>query len=324
MGRMGVPMALRLAEAGIALTVQNRSAQRCDPLVAAGAQRVQTPADVARHADVIFTMLADGAAAHAVFEGADGLVAALRPGTVVVEMSTIGPQDATALAQRCAAQGATMLDAPVSGSITAAAAGTLLFMVGGAREAYAQVLPLLEIMSAKQMLLGRSGAGAAMKLAVNCVVAVTNQAISEALVLAEASGIRSELAYDVLEASAIASPFLSVKRRGYLAPEDEPVFFASDLMHKDLELAGALARAVGAPLPAAGAARRALQWASEAGFGDADFSIVAELLRRARRSEDAKGAPAATCLEPTIRAEVARTWPLGDDDAERRATARRR
>lgn len=288
MGRMGRPMAGRLLEAGFPVVVQNRTRSACDEAAALGAEVVDSPREVAERCEVVFTMLADGAAAEQVYRGPGGLLEAIGPGMVLVEMSTIGPALATSLAEDCAGRGASLLDAPVSGSITAAAAGVLLFMVGGEEAALSRVSPYLEAMSAKQIHLGASGGGAAMKLAVNCVVATTNAALAEALALAEGYGIEGERAYDVLESSAVASPFVKVKRRGYLQPDEEAVFFSVDLMLKDVELAATMAAEVGAALPSAAATALGLALARDAGAGAADFSAVAEILRQYRGGAGAR------------------------------------
>jgi 3-hydroxyisobutyrate dehydrogenase-like beta-hydroxyacid dehydrogenase len=168
----------------------------------------------------------------------------------------------------------------VSGSTALAEQGTLTTMAGGPAEAFERVRPVLAALTARQVHLGPAGAGAAMKLAVNIMIAATNQAVAEALALAADAGITPASAYDTLAASAVSSPFLGYKRDAYLGG-DAPVAFTTALMAKDLELALDLAAAAGLPLPAATAARRSLADACAAGYADADFSCVARLLRPA-------------------------------------------
>jgi 3-hydroxyisobutyrate dehydrogenase len=241
-------------------------------------------ADLAAGSELVITMLADGQAARDVWCGPDGLLAACRPGCTGVDMSTTGPSAAREIAAEAARHGADFLDAPVSGSTALAAQGTLTTMVGGPAEAFERVRPVLAALTARQLHLGPAGAGAAMKLAVNIMIAATNQAVAEALALAADAGITPASAYDTLTASAVSSPFLGYKRDAYLADgtgPQIPVAFTAALMAKDLDLALSLAGQAGLPLPVATAARRSLAEACAAGYADADFSCVARLLRPA-------------------------------------------
>ena len=247
-------MAHNVLTAGFPLTVWNRRAERCDQLAAAGAIVAADLPELARSADVVVTMVADGDAARAILVDG-GLLDALRPGAVVLEMSTIGPLAATALAREAATRDVTLLDAPVSGSISVAEAAQLFAMVGGDVGAYERIRPVLDAMTKAHVHVGRSGAGAAMKLAVNGVIAVTNEAIAEALVLAERYGIVRETAYDVLAGGAVASPFVLYKRESFLHPETAPVGFTTALMRKDLALALALGADLDVPLPGGGGGR---------------------------------------------------------------------
>ena len=283
LGRMGLPMATRLADglAGrdVSLTVWNRTASRAAPLAARGVPVAGSLPDLAAGSDVLITMLADGQAARDVWCGPGGLLAACPPGCTGVDMSTTGPRAAREIAAEAARHGADFLDAPVSGSTVLAAQGTLTAMAGGPAEAFERVRPVLAAFTARQLHLGPRAPGAAMKLAVNIMIAATNQAVAEALALAADAGITPARAYDTLAASAVSSPFLGYKREAYLADGGTPVAFTTALMAKDLELALSLADGAALPLPVAAAARRSLDDACAAGFADADFSCVARLLR---------------------------------------------
>jgi 3-hydroxyisobutyrate dehydrogenase len=285
LGHMGLPMATRLADHGLTLTVWNRTASRAAPLAARRVPVAGSPAALAAGSDVLITMLADGQAAREVWSA---LLPACRPGCTGVDMSTTGPSAAREIAAEAARHGADFLDAPVSGSTALAEQGTLTTMVGGPAEAFERVRPVLAALTARQLHLGPAGAGAAMKLAVNILIAATNQAVAEALALAADAGIAPASAYDTLAASAVSSPFLGYKRAAYLA-DNAPVAFTTALMAKDLELALDLAAAAGLPLPAATAARRSLVQACAAGHADADFSCVAHLLRPTVNSPRAEG-----------------------------------
>jgi 3-hydroxyisobutyrate dehydrogenase-like beta-hydroxyacid dehydrogenase len=275
-GRMGLPMARNLLGAGFPLVVWNRTAERTVPLANEGATAVPEPAALGT-ADIVITMVSDGAAARTVLVES-GLLDALAPSSIVVEMSTIGPTAVAELASEADRRGIYLLDAPVSGSVSVAEKAQLFAMVGGDREAYERVTPVLDAMTKGHMLVGPSGAGAAMKLAVNAMIAVTNESLAETLALAEGFGIERERAYDVLAAGVLASPFLLYKRGAFLHPETEPVAFTTALMRKDASLAQDLAERRGVRLPAAAAAAGVLEEAVRAGLADADMASVIRLL----------------------------------------------
>lgn len=275
-GRMGLAMAGNLLGAGFPLLVWNRTPERCAPLVAAGATAAADPAELAV-ADVVVTMVADGQAAHSVLVES-GLLDGLRPGSVVLEMSTIGPTAVAELAAEATRRDVRLLDAPVSGSVSVAEAAQLFAMVGGDREAYEAATPVLDAMTKGHTLLGPSGSGAAMKLAVNAMIAVTNESLAETLALAEQFGIERARAYDVLAGGALASPFLQYKRGAFLCPETEPVAFTTTLMQKDIVLAQDLAGRLGVRIPAAAAAAAVIDEAVDSGLADADIASVLGLL----------------------------------------------
>jgi len=275
-GRMGLAMAHNLLRAGFPLLVWNRTADRCAPLVDEGATAAAEPTDLAA-ADIVVTMVSDGPAARAVLVES-GLLDELRPGSVVLEMSTIGPAAVAELAAEACRHHLYMLDAPVSGSVSVAEEAQLFAMVGGEREAYERAAPVLDAMTKGHMLLGPSGAGAAMKLAVNSMIAVTNESLAETLTLAQRFGIDRELAYDVLAGGVLASPFLLYKRGAFLHPDKEPVAFTTALMRKDASLALDLAARLRVRLPAAAAAAGVLEEAVGRGLADADMASVITLL----------------------------------------------
>jgi 3-hydroxyisobutyrate dehydrogenase/2-hydroxy-3-oxopropionate reductase len=268
-------MARSVLGAGFPLTVWNRTAARADGLVAAGARMAGSPRELAEAADVVVTMVADGDALAALLHGDDGLLAGFGPDSVLVDMSTIGPAAAASFAAEVTAAGAAWVDAPVSGSTALAEQGALTLMVGGTPEAVARVTPVLEAMGQKIMHLGPAGSGAAMKVVVNAVLAVINEAIAEGLVLAERSGIDRETAYDVFAGGVAAAPYVLYKREAFVRPEETPVAFTIDLMRKDLRLAFALAEELGVPLAAVRAADEVLARAD----GKADLARVADVVR---------------------------------------------
>lgn len=285
LGRMGLPMAINLMRPGRQLTVWNRTTSRCQPLAEQGAQVADTPSRLAAASDVVITMLADAAALEEVLAGPAGILDGAQPGCLVVDMSTIGPVAAGHFAGIASQHGAGFVDAPVSGSVASAESGVLLTMVGGTALQFAQVQPVLAAMTAQQMHLGPAGTGAAMKVALNMMIAATNQAVAETLLLAEHLGIDRASAYQVLQSSAVSSPFVSYKRDGYLSPSASAVAFTVDLMRKDLALALSLARDHGLGLPGAQAADLALAAASAQGLGSADMTCVLESLVRSSLEE---------------------------------------
>jgi len=283
LGRMGAPMAHALLRGGFPLTVHNRTVDRARPLAEAGADVATTPAEAAAAADVIITMLADGDAVAAVIEGPDGVLEGARGGSTCIEMSTIGPARARGLAERTAQHGVTLLDAPVSGSVALAESATLTTLVGGDRSRFEQVRPVLAAMTRAQLWLGPSGAGAAMKLGLNGLIAATNQAVAEALVVAERCGIDRALAYEAIVQSAVGSPFVQYKREAFVFPSDGPVAFPLSLMEKDLELLESLAGTLGLELAAARASREAIAAARGSQGDDVDLAAVAQALRETAR-----------------------------------------
>jgi 3-hydroxyisobutyrate dehydrogenase-like beta-hydroxyacid dehydrogenase len=264
------------------VTVFNRTRQRADDLAArTGATVAETPRGAAEAADFVLVSLADDAAVLGAYHGPDGLLAGLRPGAVVLEASTVAPQTVKGLGAPVAQRAATLLDAPVSGSVPVVERGELTFMVGGDPAALDLARPVLAPLSAEVVHLGDLGTGAAMKLAVNAVVFGLNQALSEALVLAERAGVDRQAAYRVFAASAVAAPYVRYKRDAFEHPDGTPVAFMLDLVAKDLALIGALAADTGSRMAQADTNRRVVAEAIGAGWGDRDISAVADYLRAA-------------------------------------------
>ena len=272
-GRMGAAMVARLLGAGHRVTVYNRTASRAS---ATGAAVASVAREAAAAADIVICSLADDAAVEAVY---GSLIEGLRPGAVVLETSTIHPDTVRALAPKVEARSATLLDAPVSGSVPVVQLGQLTFMVGGPSDALDRARPVLECLAAQVHHVGPVGAGATMKLAVNAVVHALNQAIAESLVLVEKSGIDRELAYDVLESSAVAAPFVRYKREAFLHPESTPVAFALSLVAKDLALIDSLAASAGARMDQLATNRRIVLEALSFGYAERDLSALATFLR---------------------------------------------
>jgi 3-hydroxyisobutyrate dehydrogenase-like beta-hydroxyacid dehydrogenase len=279
-GRMGSAMAGRLVEAGHDVSVFNRTKSRAAALAEEHDIAVAATArEAASSADVVVVSLADDAAVRAAYLGADGLVAGLRAGTVVADTSTVDPATIQALGGDVARVGATLIDTPVSGSVSSVQSGKLLVMAGGNEAALARAQPVLDAFASRVISLGPLGSGATMKLVVNSMVHGLNAALAEALVLAEKAGVVRSAAYEVIASSAVAAPFVLYKRAAYENPDDTPVAFALDLVAKDLDLVATLAARVGADVPQLVTNRAVVQRAIDAGLGQADLSALAALFR---------------------------------------------
>ena len=275
-GRMGAAMVGRLAGAGHHVVAYNRTRERATAL---GVDVASTPQEAAAGAEVVVVSLADDPAVASVYHDDAGLVAGLREGAVVLETSTVHPDTIRALAPLVADRGAMLLDTPVSGSVSVVERGELTVMAGGDPAALDRVRPVLDAFAARVFHLGALGNGAVMKLVVNSVVHALNQALSEALVLAEKAGLPREAAYEVLAASAVAAPFVQYKRAAFEHPEDTPVAFMLDLVAKDLALIDDLAGKVGARMDQLAANRAVVAAALKAGYGTRDLSALADYLR---------------------------------------------
>src|SRR5918995_6700139 len=281
-GRMGGAMVGTLRRAGFDVVAWNRDRGKCDAVArTSGSQVAGSASEAAEAADVVLTSLADDAAVRAVY--ADAL-SGFHDGQVVLEMSTIAPETVRAIEPSVRARGATLLDAPVSGSVPVVERGELLIMAGGDAEALDRARPVLEAMSSKILRVGGLGTGATMKLAVNALVHGLNAALSESLVLAERAGVDRTAAYEVFASGAAAAPYVLYKRAAFERPDETPVAFRLDLVGKDLDLILELARATGAPMPQAETNRDVVRAALATGLADHDISAVAEYLRDVART----------------------------------------
>ncbi len=278
LGSMGAPLAGRLLP-GNTVYGTNRTKARAATLIEQGLLWRDTPREVAQNAQVLFSMVTDDAALAAITSGRDGILAGLRPGTVYAEMSTVSPQASRELAGQIRAAGASMIDAPVSGSVPAARSGTLSIMAGGLEAAFLAVAPLLRQLGRSVTHVGGNGQGLLLKLAINISLAAQMLAFSEGMLLAERGGIDPELAARAMTDSAIGSPMLQA-RAPLVLDLPEQAWFDVQLMHKDIRLALAAARAAGVPLPSASVADSVLGRAEEMGYAHRDIAGLFEVLGR--------------------------------------------
>jgi 3-hydroxyisobutyrate dehydrogenase-like beta-hydroxyacid dehydrogenase len=278
LGSMGAPIAGRLLQGNIVYGT-NRTRAKASTLIEQGLIWRDTPREVAAAVQVVFSMVTDDAALAAITDGPDGILAGLRPGSVYVDMSTVSPQASRELATRVRSTGASMIDAPVSGSVPAAETGTLAIMVGGPEAAFQAVEPLLQQLGRSITHAGPNGQGLLLKLAINISLAAQMLAFSEGVLLAERGGIDPQLAIEAMTGSAIGSPMLQT-RAPLVLDLPEQAWFDVQLMHKDIRLALEAARQSGVPLPAASAADTALGWAEEMGYGHRDIAGLYQVLDR--------------------------------------------
>lgn len=278
LGTMGSGMAGQLLKAGFPLAVYNRHSERAAALVKAGARLASSPRQAAEHADVILSMVADDPASRNVWLGEDGALRGARTGAVAVECSTLSPAWVRELAAAATARGCELLDAPVTGSRTHAASGELLFLAGGDAGALERARPVLKAMSKDIIHLGPSGSGALMKLLNNFLCGVQAASLAEALAVIERSGLDREKALGILANGAPGSPLLKALS-SRMTERAYSVYFALHLMQKDLGYAMAEARTHEVSLRTAAPALERFQQASEQGWGQQDFSAVAEALR---------------------------------------------
>jgi 3-hydroxyisobutyrate dehydrogenase-like beta-hydroxyacid dehydrogenase len=276
-GAMGSRLAGRLLDAGQRVCGTNRTRSKAEPLIERGLVWRPTPREVAASSEVIFSMVSDDAALESISSGPDGILAALAPGKVYVDMSTVSPGASTALAERVRSTGASMLDAPVSGSVPQAQAGTLAIMVGGDEEAFRRVEPLLRELGRTARHVGANGQGLVLKLAINISLAAQPLAFSEGLLLAERSGIDPRVAAQVMSESPIGSPMLQARVPMFLDPHHQ-AWFDMQLMQKDIRLARQAAEHLGLPTPSAVLADDVLQRARELGYEHRDIAAFHELL----------------------------------------------
>jgi 3-hydroxyisobutyrate dehydrogenase len=280
LGLMGSGMARRLLGAGFSLTVYNRSRERAATLAAEGAQVAPSPREAAAGAGVVVTMVADDAAARAVWLGEQGVLAGVGRGTVLVECSTVSVGWIEELARAASAAGCELLDAPVTGSRSHAASGELLFLVGGSAAALETARPVLAAMSRGIVHVGATGRGALLKLVNNFLCGVQAASLAEALAVIERSGLDRAKALEVLTSGAPGSPLVKTLSARMTARDYTPNFTLR-LMAKDLTYAIREAGRHGVPLATAASALAVYEQAIARGRAEEDFSVIVEPLRKA-------------------------------------------
>ncbi len=278
-GLMGRGMARSLIRKGHALCIYNRTRAKAEEVAKAGGRVAATPAEAARGADVVFTMLADPAAVAACFEGPDGILSTLQKGAIVIDSSTVSPPSTRRMADLVAAKGGRLLDAPVFGSKNEAENGALGFIVGGDRAAFDAAQDVFGALG-KSTYMGPSGMGASAKLVVNLVIAGELQAFHEGMVMATKIGLDPDLMYGVLMNSRARAGIFEMKGPSILKRDFE-AFFPLRLMDKDMRLALETADDLNLPLPVVRAVKEVLGACMSAGQSEEDFSSAIKHLERA-------------------------------------------
>jgi len=279
LGVMGKPMAKNLIKGGHSLVVHNRSRKAVDELIAAGAKAAASPADVARQSSVVITMLPDTPDVELVLTGTGGVLSALRPNTVVIDMSSISPIATRALASMVASKGATMLDAPVSGGEIGAINASLSIMVGGDAAAFERVKSILASMGNAERIvhIGESGAGQVCKICNQVAIGGALAGVSEAFALARKAGVDAARVRQALLGGFAASRVLEVHGERMLTGNYAPGFRAQ-LYRKDLRIANEAAAANGVAMPATALVAQLINALIASGGADLDYSAVGTVL----------------------------------------------
>jgi 3-hydroxyisobutyrate dehydrogenase len=275
---MGDPMSLRLVQAGHKLNAYNRTREKVNNLAEAGAVILDSPREIVEQSDIVFIMLSDANAVKSVLTRDDGVLAALAPGRIVVNMSTIAPADAVAFAKLVSEKGGQYVDAPVSGSVGAAKTGQLVILAGGDGETINTCRPYFDVLGKGTIHFGAAGMGSSAKLAINLLLGVVGQGIGEAVLFAEKLGVDKEKMLELIACSALNSPFFQLKKDMY-CKDEFPAAFMVELMSKDLGLVKAEADRMGAVFPLAEAADKTYRSAKEHGKAKLDLAAVYQELR---------------------------------------------
>jgi len=281
LGTMGRPMAKNLLKAGFRLTFYCRRDDVAAEFAAAGAVRVDTPAEVARRTEAVITIVTADAQVREVICGTDGILAGTEAGKLVIDMSTIGPATVREVGAAVQANRAAMLDAPVSGGPWGAEAGTLAVMAGGEAADFARAKPLFEAMGKHLFHCGPLGSGQTVKLVNQMVGGGIMTLIAEGLVLARKAGVDPSQLVDVMLVSSANSSLLEARGKKFLLADQFVPGFMTELMRKDMALAVSLAQSLNVPTPVAAGALQQFTSALNQGLGSLDFSSVLKVAEAA-------------------------------------------
>ncbi len=278
LGEMGQVIVPRLLEAGHSVVGWNRTPGKAEPLLARGMEWADSPAEVARRSEVVFSIVTDGKAVESVALGDDGVISGLAPDGVYLDMSTIDPEVSRRVAAAFAERGLVMLDAPLSGSPVTVREGTASIMVGGDRAAFERVEPVLYDIGSKVSYIGPSGTASQMKVAINLALIVEMVVFCEAVALAEKGGVDRAVAVDAMLKSVVASPVMGYRGPFILEMPDKPLADVN-LQQKDMVLALEVARRQGSAAPLGAVANELLNACRGLGLDHRDFVTVFDVYR---------------------------------------------
>jgi 3-hydroxyisobutyrate dehydrogenase-like beta-hydroxyacid dehydrogenase len=277
LGVMGSQMVARLLGKGHGVTGYNRTRAKAQWLIESGMKWADSPRAVCAAADITFAMVTNSTALKAIVDGPDGILAALTSAKTFIDMSTVSPSFSRETAGRVREKGADMVEAPVSGSVITLQEGKLSVMVGGRRETFERVKPILEDIGPKVTYVGDNGLALSMKIATNLSLAVQMLAFCEGVLLAEKSGIARETAVEVLTHSAVASPMIHY-RGPFVLQQPDVAWFDVNMMQKDMLLALEMGRNLDVPLPSTALANEFLTAARGMGLEKKDFAVIFDVL----------------------------------------------
>lgn len=273
LGTMGSNMAANLQAQGFELVVHTRTRSKADPLIEKGAVWADTPAELGKQAEVVFTIVSTPAAVRQVALGEAGFLDALEPGSLWVDCTTTHPGFAREMAAEAASREQRFMDAPVAGTRGPARDGTLIFIAGGEQADFEACQPYFDAMGSQSVLVGEAGMGVSLKVVLNMLLAINMLAFAEAMSLGEALGLEKERLFDVLLDSAVVPSFVKGKR-GKMETGQYDADFMLKWMHKDLQMAAEAAYDSGASLPLENSAKEIYALAVRKGLGELDFSAI--------------------------------------------------
>jgi len=276
LGTMGAPMAANLLKAGYEVTVYNRTASKCAPLVNQGAKQAASPKEAAASNDIVITMVSNDQSIEAVYDGSEGVLSGLKSGAIVIDCSTISPALVKQTAAKVQEREGSFLDAPVTGSSPAAIDGTLVFMIGGDADTLEKSRDLFEVMGKKILYMGPNGSGAVAKIAHNTIVGINNLALAEGFAIAAKSGLPVDSFLELVQLGSAGSKAAELKGRKIIE-HDFTNQFSLALMLKDLKLASSLTDNSGIPAPMLNLAKSLFQAGQTEGYGDEDLSSVVKI-----------------------------------------------
>lgn len=275
LGNMGIPMATNLLKAGFDVAVFNRTKDKEQVLIEAGASSADSPKQLIESCDVVFTMLSDDNAVKAVFEGTSGLLAGHQSGKLIIDMSTVSPDTSRYLSESCSSAALHFMEAPVSGSVKPAQDGALIILAAGTEEDYETARPMFEVLGRLSFLLGPAGTGSSAKLAINYLLGLNLQGLAETVLFAEQNGVRKADMLSIINESACGNGITKLKSPSILN-DAYPAAFALKLLVKDLRLAAE----AGLESPLAKPLSDTFSKARDAGYGEDDVMAILKFLQK--------------------------------------------